>query len=503
VRASGKGKILEALDDLAAAIRRDLGESLDSIAERETPLPRATTSSLEALHNYALGERATRNRRWDEAEAFYSAAIELDSSFALAHAKLGEIYYWQGKKLDGEAHFEIALELLNRVTMRERLWLRGFIEGIRGNRDAAIRHYRSYLGEYPDDVDAMHRLGYVFMMSRRCDEATVWFKRVLKHDPYSSSSYINIATCYSKMLEHYEDAITNYIKAFELQPSFLTSGNLNHEFGFTYVCMGRIEEAEDVFRKMLTGDTMQKAGGRRSLALLKMYLGRYSEAAEELNEAILLCNADGVPLSEARNRLFLVVALQAKGKTEAASEELHEISVLLQTERYGPYWLSIAGKIHARNGDIEQATRYLEEISRFMNEESHQDRATFNLLKGEVELANGHHAEAVDLLEIALTLREDNYWRESLAHAYLLSGDLDRSAEIYGEIISEKDLGWEAQECWLDAFCQLGKIYEKRGDDENAKRCYEQLLQIWHDADSDLLMRQDVSERLTKLKQRR
>ena len=57
VQAESKNRVLPALDELASAVRSALGESLPSIAQN-VPLPRATTSSLEALKLYADGLRS-------------------------------------------------------------------------------------------------------------------------------------------------------------------------------------------------------------------------------------------------------------------------------------------------------------------------------------------------------------------------------------------------------------------------------------------------------------
>jgi hypothetical protein len=49
-----KEQVLASLGRAAARLREKLGESLASIRRFDVPLPRATTSSLEALHSYAL-----------------------------------------------------------------------------------------------------------------------------------------------------------------------------------------------------------------------------------------------------------------------------------------------------------------------------------------------------------------------------------------------------------------------------------------------------------------
>ena len=59
--AVGKGGVLKALDGIAMDIRRKLGESLSSIKKNDVPIEQATTTSLEALKAFSLGQ-AARNR---------------------------------------------------------------------------------------------------------------------------------------------------------------------------------------------------------------------------------------------------------------------------------------------------------------------------------------------------------------------------------------------------------------------------------------------------------
>ncbi len=56
LQGTSKGKVLSTLGQAAAQLQGKLGESLSSIARLDKPLEEATTSSLEALCNYTLGE---------------------------------------------------------------------------------------------------------------------------------------------------------------------------------------------------------------------------------------------------------------------------------------------------------------------------------------------------------------------------------------------------------------------------------------------------------------
>ena len=99
-------------------------------------------------------------------------------------------------------------------------------------------------------------------------------------------------------------------------------------------------------------------------------------------------------------------------------------------------------------------------------------------------------------------MRHDNYTAESLAHYYSRTGDLDMAIARYKEIIdTRKSFGWEAQEYWIEAHYILGKLYEKKGNYEQAMIYYQNFLDIWKDADNDLPDLIDAKSRLTKLKE--
>ena len=57
VQASDKNHVLDALGTAASKIRNKLGESLSTVQKFDTPLPQATTSSLEALQVFSLAGR--------------------------------------------------------------------------------------------------------------------------------------------------------------------------------------------------------------------------------------------------------------------------------------------------------------------------------------------------------------------------------------------------------------------------------------------------------------
>src|SRR5439155_1069806 len=62
VTAASKEKVLDALGKAATKLRSGLGESLATVQRFDVPLEQATTSSLEALKAYSLGQKAASER---------------------------------------------------------------------------------------------------------------------------------------------------------------------------------------------------------------------------------------------------------------------------------------------------------------------------------------------------------------------------------------------------------------------------------------------------------
>jgi hypothetical protein len=91
VEATGQEDVLSAIGKGMSAMRRELGESLASIERYDVDLEQATTSSLEAMQAFSLGQE-TRAAEGDAAALpHFERALELDPNFAMAHARLGAI----------------------------------------------------------------------------------------------------------------------------------------------------------------------------------------------------------------------------------------------------------------------------------------------------------------------------------------------------------------------------------------------------------------------------
>ena len=178
-------RLFELVDQLTAQllVGRDQGQGA-----RLAQTAALTTRSLPALKGYLDAERNLRAAQYDSAIAGFQRAVELDSTFALAHYRLAAAAMWVGRTgLLGPA-VDRALALSQRLSERDRRLLSAFADLVRGSPDRGERKYRAFLEAYPDDLEAEFQLGnllytYNAARGRPPAEAREHYTRVLQVDP--------------------------------------------------------------------------------------------------------------------------------------------------------------------------------------------------------------------------------------------------------------------------------------------------------------------------------
>jgi tetratricopeptide (TPR) repeat protein len=493
--APNQDRILPALGALAANIRRDLGESLAAIDQSNKALPQVTTSSLEALSMYANGAGLWSKAKYDQAVQLYLSALKLDPDFAMAHAAVGVAYhsFLYNRPAEAKVHLERAMQLSARTTRREAQIIEIEYEGALGHFDKVRGLYETFLKTYPDDFRMRYNFGNELRDHGNYGEAIDQYLEVLRISPNDANAYINLATCYSS-LERTSDALKAYAHAFELEPGWMTSGNLNHEYGFVWVRAGDLTKAEEVFKKGLAaGNTPLST---RSLALLHMYRGQYRKAIERLREAVLLNQSAKVPLSESRNQLFLATALEARGDRKGSAAAVERAAACLRAE-VGQIWLaSRIGTAFARQGAVERARAVLRKCEAEAQAGNTQQSSDLNRLRGETAWASGEREQAREFLRVADAENHTPLSQESLARAARLGGQTEDAIAAYEALLAMHDLslGWEPQQLWIEGHYWLAELYRRRGDTTKAQALLDSFLLRWKDADPDVPMLKNASD---------
>src|SRR5258708_3742075 len=151
--AESKEAVLKTLDHVASNLRGKLGESVASIQKFATPLEQATTSSLEALQAFSLGQAAHQKLNDDAALPHLKRAIELDPNFAMAHATLGVAYSNLTQGELANTFITKPFDLTERASERERLYISShYYDIVTRETEKAIEIYEQWVQTYPRDT---------------------------------------------------------------------------------------------------------------------------------------------------------------------------------------------------------------------------------------------------------------------------------------------------------------------------------------------------------------
>ncbi len=167
VTAASKEKVLDALGEAASKLRGELGESLATVQKFDVPLEQATTSSLEALKAYSLGERAIARKAPAAALPYDQRAIELDPNFAMGYWAVGVDYFSLGELGRASEYFTKAFQLREHASEREKLAITAdYYPNVTGELDKAAQTYQEEIESYPREPQAYGNLGIVYCLSR-------------------------------------------------------------------------------------------------------------------------------------------------------------------------------------------------------------------------------------------------------------------------------------------------------------------------------------------------
>jgi serine/threonine protein kinase/tetratricopeptide (TPR) repeat protein len=240
--ATSKEKVLDALDQAAAKIRRKLGESRGSVQKFDTPIAEATTTSLDALKVYSLANKAESEKGDAASIPLLKSALALDPKFASAYIGLATAYSNQGETGLAMQYAQKAYALREHTSELEKLRIIVFYNDIEsGDLNESLKAYQIWSQEYPR----------------------------------SESAHNNLGTTYYD-LGRYEQALPEILKATELVPD--DGVNYANLIG-TYVALNRLDDARAAYRTAMARhlDSSEVRSNEYGLAFLENDAGEMAQ----------------------------------------------------------------------------------------------------------------------------------------------------------------------------------------------------------------------------------
>jgi tetratricopeptide (TPR) repeat protein len=168
--AGGKEEIWPAIRRLSNWVRATLGETMDRIQRSNQQLERVTTPSLRALQLFTEADAASKRLEWDVSAQLSRQALLEDPDFASAHLWLA----WALRNLGDpgwEEQAQLALNLSAAVSERERYFILGSYELMKGHTVQALPALEALVRRYPDHYFAYGNLVNCYIRLGRFQEA--------------------------------------------------------------------------------------------------------------------------------------------------------------------------------------------------------------------------------------------------------------------------------------------------------------------------------------------
>ena len=474
--ADSRETVLQALGGAASEIRERLGESLQSIEKFDAPLEQATTSSLEALKAFTLGNQRRAEGREAEAVPQYQRAIELDPNFATAHARLAVVYQNLGDYRQGAEHSRRAYELRDRVSERERFYILARYQTAIGDQTSLIQTYQMWKQTYPRDTTPRNNLAIALGYTGRFEEALQEALAANRLDETNPFPYANACGLYLS-LNRLPEARAIAERGIAVRPAYAEPHRCLHTVAF--VEGDEAEMARIADRAIKAGAGPQMAGARLTALLAR---GRRREALRELEALDRLAAQRGRQTTFAdslwtvRNMLS---DMEAHDDAVRVSERILEITGDLESNWGIPPTLYAAGRT-ARAAAVQaaQARRY------------GSDQMYVGMMGPAADaaaaMARGDHGRAVATLEkIGLYEGGNPFLTLARGRALLGSGRVDEAIDAFERTLANR---YTAEPSALYPVTQiwLARARSKKGDADGARRAYDDAFAFWKDADADI-----------------
>ncbi len=241
---AGLENVLTMVDRISRTLRSALQVTLKQMPDQEQKLVNVTTTSVEAYEQYTLGNEALNKLDFARARTFFEKAIDLDSTFASAYARLAETYGHYGDSKKAAMLLEKAMRYIDKVPERERLDIIAMNAATHGDLYKTIETYQQITELYPYDIEAYYNLGNYYFGVHDIHRAIEEYEKVISLDPKHKLTYNQLGYSYARIgqLESAYAALKKYIELVPDEP------NPYDSFGEVLLRQGEIERAIEQFQ---------------------------------------------------------------------------------------------------------------------------------------------------------------------------------------------------------------------------------------------------------------
>jgi tetratricopeptide (TPR) repeat protein len=512
VTAASKEKVLDALGEAASKLRGELGESMATVQKFDAPLTEATTSSLEALKAFSLGQKASNEKGAAAALPYHQRAIELDPNFALGYRGVSGDYWSLGEVGRASEYATKAFQLREHASEREKLEITAdYYQNLTGELDKSARTYQEEIENYPRIFAAYGNLGTVYAEQGQYEKAVEITRQALHLAPDAVSEYGNLAN-YSLALQRFDEASQIIIGA---QQARKMDDAIFHNALYALAFFGANTRAMAEQQQWFAGKSDYENWGLALVSDTEAYAGRLIKARELTKRAVdSATRAD----SKETGAIWQAIAAQREAAFGNAAEARQSVTEALKLAPTSQGVQSEAALAFAMAGDTERAESMAQDLGRRFSLNTQMQSLWLPTIQGQLALDRKNPVLAVNALQSASPIEFGEiafvtnisclYHVYVRGEAYLAAGQGSAAAAEFQKILDHSGIVWN---CWTGALAHLGvaranalQSRTSQGADADAARvralaAYKDFFTLWKNADSDIPVLKEAKVEYAKL----
>ena len=489
VQAAKKEDVLNALSQIASRFRTRVGESLAMVEKHSTPLAEATTSSLDALKAYSLGRKVAFSTSMAASVLHVQRAIQIDPKFATAYAFLGRTYGDLGESVLAAENNTKAYQLRDRASDAEKFFIEAtYYSQVTGNLEKAQQTFELWAQTYPREGVAPGILsGSIYPTFGQFEKTVEEARKAIAIDPENAPPYGNLAYAYAA-LRRLGEADDTLQRAFERKIDSSDLVLLRYDIAF--VRGDQAEMERDVAQ--VRGKTEAEDSFSNHEAFVLAYSGHLQQARIKSQHAADLAREpapERAALYEAGSALreaFFGNVPEAKRYAKASLD--------LSKGRDVEYGAAFA---LALSGDSSRAQELASDLEKRFPEDTSVRSSYLPALRAVLALNRGDARNAIELLRAAAAYElgfpgstavgffGGLYPIYARGEAYRAARQGAEAAAEFQKILDHRGIVF-SDPVGAVARLQFARSLVLSGDTVKAKTAYQDFLNLWKEADTDI-----------------
>ena len=489
VKVANKQDILTSLPQLAAPIRKALGDSTPKSVQFAEVSGGFKAASLEAVHQASIASEEQFAGKFQDAFNSFQKAAELDPKLTWAYTGMAAMAQNLGKPEDALKYMQQAMQYVDNMTEREQLRDRGLYYRIADDWQNCVQEYNQLVTRYPADRVGQNNLSVCYTQLRNPSKALEAAKRAVEIVPKGVGPRLNLA---------FVSAFAGDFAGSEKEARIALS--INSKAWPVYLVLGeaqlgegQTDNASQSYHQIESFGPGATSTAMDALADLAAYQDRYADAVKTLKDGaaadLAAKNNDGA----ARKYVALAKIEELQGNHGGALADTDK--ALVQSKSTPIEFLAALTYVDA--GETAKAQKLATSLSSALSSES---QAYGKIVAGLVALKKKDTNEAIRQIFAANNLLDTWIGRFELGRTYVEAGAFTEADAEFSRCLNRRGEAIELFDDNVPTYAYFPPVYYYEGRAREAMKSagfadfYKSYLAIRGQAADDPLV-QDIRRR--------